>query len=372
MKLAFVVFRYGIPPKGDPCCYPLGAMYISAYAKKLGHIVKVLNFNLHDYDLHKEFRGQDAVLFTGGEEFVPAIAAAASIAKEMGIHTVAGGAAATWMPFKMRDQVDAVVEGEGEGAITDALFGPGIYQARPVPFSLIPRPDYEGFGIQEYLRRNPVRYMGVLASRGCPFQCSFCAHTTVYRARPLPDVFAEIDHYRQAYGATTIIFNDNTLNVSPERFLTICEGMGGRGMAWSGAIRTDRFNEEMAREAKRSGCRYVVVGVESFQQDRLDRMGKGTTVEDNVRTLDLLHKYRIPYHGNLLLGFDWDTLDGIKGELATAPRDYVLYPIAVAPFCGIKARPAGHLGKEFREIVSRFRDLDDIKRKSVYFLEKSA
>lgn len=367
MKLCFPVFRYEISVADDPCCYPLGAMYISAYAKKLGHTVRILNFHHREYDLFKEFEGQDAILFTGSDPFLRQIAEAAAIAHSMGIHTVAGGATATHRPEVMRGIVDSVVMGEGEGALAAALAGEGVFSSPPVPLYALPWPDYEGFGIEEYNQKNSVRYMGVLASRGCPFRCHFCAHTTIYRARPLSDVFAEIDHYKTAYSVEIIVFNDNTLNVSRERFLSICEGMKERGLKWSAAIRADRFDEDMARAAKAGGCRYFVVGVESFLQDRLDKMGKGTKIDDNVRTLDLLHKHEIPYHGNLMVGFDFDSPEDIYRELDAGRRGYNVFPLLFRQFCGVKAKPG--LSKErFDELQAEFSKLHHLMAGGGYFM----
>jgi hypothetical protein len=51
MKVCFVIPNYGPNMVSDPCCYPLGAMHASSFMQVLGHEVKVLNFNLFDYDL---------------------------------------------------------------------------------------------------------------------------------------------------------------------------------------------------------------------------------------------------------------------------------------------------------------------------------
>jgi radical SAM superfamily enzyme YgiQ (UPF0313 family) len=181
----------------------------------------------------------------------------------------------------------------------------------------------------------------------------------------MPDVFAEIDHYRELYKITMLVVNDNTLNVKKTRFMEFCDGMASRGIQWSAAIRTDQLDEEMAVAAKKSGAAYFVVGVESFLQDRLDRMGKRTTVGDNERCLNLLHKHGIPYHGNILIGFDWDRPEDIARELASAPPKYNLFPALLQPFPGIKAKP-GIFGKD-REVLSRsFREFAESKNMCCY------
>ena len=363
MKLALILPRYGVSIS-DPCCYPLGVLYASAMAKRLGHSVDFFNMNLGPIP-NVAFTDYDAILLTGGEEFLPFNKATAELARMNGVKTVLGGALATYRSQEMARYFDSVVVGEGEGALESALAEEGIFHCKPLPITEIPWPDYESFGIDEYHKRHSLRYMAVMTSRGCPFRCSFCAHTCAYRERPLVDVFAEIDHYIDRYKIEMLVVCDNTLNVKKPRFMEFCDGMAARGVKWSAAIRTDRFDEQMAVAAKKSGASYFVVGVESFVQRRLDMMGKKTFVADNVRTLNLLHKHRINYHGNLLLGFEGETVSDVMAEFVAAPKGYNIFPALLQPFVGIKAKP-GIFGRD-RELLSRaFKEFAESKNMSCY------
>jgi radical SAM superfamily enzyme YgiQ (UPF0313 family) len=351
-------------PLDDPCCYPLGFMYVSAMLKKMGHRVKVLNYNLFDYDLRAELAGSDAAMFTGFEEFLGPIQRDAEICMDMGIRTILGGALATFVPESMRHFVTTVVIGEGEMELGKALepMEDGlihIIKGEPPDLRDLPLPDYEGFGIAEYHRRHRFRYMGVITARGCPNHCLFCAQTCVYQERPLDQVFFEIDLYRKRYGIGALVINDNTLNVSRERFLEICRRLKRRKINWTCALRVEPFDEEMARAAAESGCVYAVVGVESLKQENLDRMHKGVRAESILRTLDLLNDHGIEYHGNLLVGFEWQSYDDCAKEVASIPEGYTLFPALVRPFVGtgcgrvrgITKSQAGILDKAFREYI---------------------
>lgn len=321
MKACLVLPNYGPNMMNDPCCYPLGFMYVSSFLKVLGYKVKVLNFNLFDYDLREEFKGQDAVCLTGFEQFLEENKYIQGIAHEVGAKTVLGGAMATFREKDMRKVFDAVVPGE----IEDNL-----------PINVIPHPDYKGFGIEEYNRRHSVKYIGILASRGCPFCCVFCSHLCNYRERTLSKVEAELDAYIHDYDIKYVVFNDNTLNVTKERFLAICEMMRNKHVSWSAAIRCDVFDDDMAYAASNSGCQYFVVGVESFRQERLDKMNKRVKVDQVKTTLDLLHKYKIDYHGNIILGLDDETVEDITEEIEELPKGYNLYPVLAQSFVGTK------------------------------------
>jgi radical SAM superfamily enzyme YgiQ (UPF0313 family) len=363
MRLALILPKYGVSIH-DPCYAPLGVLYISAMAKKLGHKVDFFNLNLWE-NMEIPLEKYDAILLTGGDEFFGFNKMVAEQARLLGVKTVIGGACATFKSQEMARYFDSVVVGEGEGAVADALAEEGIFHCKPLPITEIPWPDYEGFGIDEYHKRHSIRYMGVMTSRGCPFRCSFCVQTCAYRERPLADAFAEIDHYREKYKIEMLVVCDNTLNVKKPRFMEFCDGMASRNLKWSAAIRTDRFDEQMAVAAKGSGCEYFVVGVESFVQRRLDMMGKKTFVADNVRTLNLLHKHGIKYHGNLLLGFEGETVNDVMAEFISVPKQYNVFPALLQPFVGIKAKP-GIFGKD-REVLSKtFREYAESKNMNCY------
>ena len=93
---------------------------------------------------------------------------------------------------------------------------------------------------------------------------------------------------------------------------------------------------DMAKAAKESNCSYFVVGVESFKQEKLDRMNKKIKVQQILDTLDLLHKYDIDYHGNVLLGFEGETYEDIHSEVSSIPEKYKVFPMLVQPFIGTK------------------------------------
>ena len=359
MKIALILFKYDLP-LDDPCCYPLGFMYISAVLKKAGHDVTVFNLNLEDENEFERMVGNpdesggrfSVALFTGFESFKPSIIQYAAMCRGRGIRTLLGGALATFTPFEMLKYVDTVIVGEGENVVCQALNSTGIVQGTKPNLDDLPLPDYEGFGIEEYHRRHGTRYMGVLTSRGCPYSCKFCAQTCAFQFRNLAHVFEEIDIYKAKYGVEMIVFNDNTLNLRKDRFMSLCKGMKSRNLPWCAAIRADVWDEEMMRAAKDSGLKYLVVGVESFLQDKLDRMNKRVTVEQITRTLDMIQDSGVNYHANTLHGFPDEDYEYIINEISVMPTKYPrVFPGLVQPFIG-----TGYKGRRITRDQETFLD----------------
>jgi radical SAM superfamily enzyme YgiQ (UPF0313 family) len=341
-------------------------MYIAAMLKSLGHDVKWLNHNLWDFDLREELKGRDVAMFTGFEEFRDRIIRDSRIAMDMGLRTVLGGALATFEPMEMSKHVDAVVVGEGENAVSKALKDGWIIKAKPPHLSCIPYPDYEGFGIDEYNKRHSIRWINVLTSRGCPGSCIFCAQTCQFQMRDLLTVFDEIDRYRELYNPAMIVFEDNTMNINKDRWLGVCEGMAERKLSWGAAIRCTPWDEEMARKAVDSGLQYVIVGVESFNQEKLDRINKRMKVENIFRCLDSLQKHGIKYHGNILVGFPWESYADIFSEMESIPDGLNIFPAMVQPFIGTQCRGRNITEEQEEQLDRLFRTYAESRNMTWY------
>lgn len=319
--------KYAVP-LDDPCCYPLGFMYVSAILKASGVPVKVCNNNLHSYSIENELEGVKEVWLTGWDSFLKENLNVAKVCRDRGIKTRIGGAIATYTPERVRDHIDYIFTGEW------SIFS---------DLNSEPWPDYEGFGIEEYHRRHPYRYMGILTARGCPYSCTFCRSICKYRTRDLTLVENEIDYYISHHRIEVLVVNDNTLNVSKDRFKAFCKMMLGKGLSWSCAMRLDNVDDEMMSLAKRSGLIYSVVGVESFLQERLDMMNKRLTVEQVERGLELFEKYDIKYHGNILFGFQGETEDDIDREFEIMKQKrYNVMPAYLQNFEGVRAKGVTH------------------------------
>lgn len=289
-------------------------MYVSALLKQQGVQVKVLNCNLHEYDLDKELIGATDVFFTGFDPFINEIKRVASICRNKNIHTVVGGAVATYSKELLEPYVDTIYHGE---------FFPHL------AIDDNPWPDYKGFGIDEYHKRHTHRYMGVITSRGCPYSCAFCSSVCKFRVRSLTSVQEEIKHYIDKYKIELLVVNDNTLNFTEGRFSDFNDMIRPLNIKWSAALRLDNINDDLIKSAKDAGLVHAIVGVESFDQKKLDIFNKQITVEKIKTGLDILESNHLKYYGNLLIS-------NIKELLDYRPvlEKYHLFPVEIKKFAG--------------------------------------
>ncbi len=188
--------------------------------------------------------------------------------KKEGIPVVMGGMHPTVMPDEALAHADAVVIGEADqvmaGLLDDLLANrlQKVYRA-PLPThdSLdIPWSRREILDGKRYLTTQTLQ-----ASRGCPYNCSFCTVTPYFgnrfRYRDPADVLAEI----RSFPRKLVIFLDDNLLGDPARATPILEGMAELGIRW-GSQTSLRFAEdrELLKLVARSGCIGLFVGIESI------------------------------------------------------------------------------------------------------------
>ena len=130
----------------------------------------------------------------------------------------------------------------------------------------------------------------IIASRGCPFKCSFCAARKVWSGgmvvrRSPQNVVDEMEHVKARYGVTEFRFSDDMMNNSRKWLREFCEKVSDLNIYWRCSVRAGVNNEEDFKIMYDSGCREVSAGIETGDQRVLDALNKGTTVQDNEELL---------------------------------------------------------------------------------------
>ncbi len=197
-------------------------------------------------------------------------------------------------------------------------------------------------------------YTTMFTSRNCPFRCIYCVPSSLTFAREIefhrthpgrkPTIgFRSAESVEKevaqlaAQGYKAIGFMDDNFIWNEERTAALCAIMKKYGMVWGCQARVDAITEPIARMLGECGCRYVDLGIESFDAKILEYIRKGITPEDIYRSVELLKKYNVPVKLNVLIGSSpLETRQTIKHTLREAKRldvDQVMFNI-VSPFPG--------------------------------------
>jgi len=226
-----------------------------------------------------------------------------------------GGPHATLKPNECLEAgFDAVVVGEGELAIRDFLKGGrGILAYRIEDIDSIPFPDRSLVKDYDY-RIDGERATTIMTSRGsCPYRCAFCCHSwkTKLRFRSPENVRDELKEIKKlGYGA--VMLYDDEFFLDPKRDYRICYYLWTLRFKWRCFTRANLVNENMATVASESGCKEVLIGVESGSDAILENINKGTTVKENEEAIKILHGAGIRVKAAMIAMLPGETEDTLK------------------------------------------------------------
>jgi len=323
----------------------IGPMIISAVLKKNGHSCEVFIGNKKNIFKDILNYNPDVIAFsctTGQHKW--AVKMSRAIRNELNFSgkILIGGPHPTFFPEVInQDSIDIICRGEGEGAILDLMNNLGgnitkiknlwvkengkIHknELRPLVENLdeLPIADRSIYYKYKFLGDNPVKT--IMASRGCPYNCSFCFNHTLkkmyegkgryLRCRSVENVIKELKHLKENYKVKIIKFYDDTFTLHRKwLFEFLDEYKREIGLPFICLIRLDLEDEEVISKLKEAGCFMVMVGLESgCEKIRNEVLRKNLTDEQIFNTSRLLKKYKLKFCSGVMVGVPGETLDDV-------------------------------------------------------------
>jgi uncharacterized radical SAM superfamily protein len=162
--------------------------------------------------------------------------------------------------------------------------------------------------IQKYKYRLPFfqepNYYSMATSFGCPFGCDYCnTHMLGYRTRPVDDILEEL-HYARTLGFKSLYIRDATFFYDRGRTIRLLKAWEKTGLnfQWICFTRPDLVDEEVAVKASRIGCRLMMLGVESFDEECLHQVSRSIPIKDIESTFHTLRKAGIRTAAQIIVG----------------------------------------------------------------------
>lgn len=247
-----------------------------------------------------------------------------------------------------------------EGRAKDKIVRP----AQPRDINEIPWPARHLYKMHLYNEVFCRRYPNLqfMASRGCPYRCSFCnIHLMSYaehkhRARDVKDVWDEVEANVKIYNPKEIYFDDDNIDANPKWFREFLEEKINRGITipftCMGHV---NIRPEMLELMKKANCQGWKLGIESANNEVLKRLGKFTTREQMIRTIEKCKELGIKTHLTFCIGLPGDTEETIKETMEFAQQYADHYQVSIAA-----PLPGTYLWEEAeREGWLRFKSWDD-------------
>ncbi len=336
-----------------------GVAFLSAALKSAGHQTALINVN---DTLDDDVKPGDIVTRVRDEapglvgfsvvtnQFRYALEMAALIRRELpGIPVIAGGVHATMDPKGVLESgaFDYACVGEGEEALIELVNAlergadttniPNIWArgsdtiienpVRPfIDLERLPRKDYSIFDFQNMIDAKDG-WVGLMASRGCPFRCSYCfnhrmvelysrdtglsvAELNYVRHHSVEEVIGEVEHLLSNYkNIRTFIFDDDLFTFDKEYVREFCRRyrqVTNVPFVCNAHVRF--MDEEMAAILREGGCRIVKFGLESgSERVRREVMHRRMTNKQIERAFEAVHSAGLHSSAFVMIGLPGET-----------------------------------------------------------------
>ena len=367
----FVVFSKN--SYSSPVTLPLGLAYLGGVLEKAGYKTKIIDatggerpikitrsqdnqYNLQGLNAEEILEKIDPNTFIFGislmfsQEWLPHRLLIEKIKKKYPkIIIVAGGEHSSAIPeYILRDcpSINYVIKGEGEFSMLEFSYNlfneksvgdiPGIcfideknkfidngLSKRIEHIDKLPRPAWHLLKPENYfndyftLGLYSGRNMPILATRGCPFQCTFCSSpsmwTTRYVMRDPKEIVDEIEWLMKEYKANDFEFFDLTAIIKKSWILEFCNTIKNRelnNITWQLPVgtRTESLDEEVLKAIYDTGCHFVCYAPESGSQKSLDIIKKRVKIDKLIKSIRTSVKIGHKAKLNFIIGFPHETV----------------------------------------------------------------
>ncbi|MFB6089244.1 MAG: radical SAM protein, partial [Candidatus Aenigmatarchaeota archaeon] len=317
-NLDFVSNNFGVFP-------PLGIMYASSIIKREGHETKIFDVKAESLtkedvikklkDFNPDIIGLMFIPFTASISLdwakeikdqleVPIIAgnyamirySEAILSNDFIDFGIIGSARETFPRFLEEWQNEKNFDGiEGLAFVRDGEVVINYPDKITEDFKKLPWPDREEIDNSLYysMASKERPFTIIATSYGCTFNCDFCDMGKFgYSERDPKDVVDEIEYCIQEYGIKEIDIFDRDFLIDKGKAREICEEIIERGLdiGWSCRTRVDQVDNKILKLMKRAGCRLILYGIESGNQEILDKEHKGITLDETKKALELTRK----------------------------------------------------------------------------------
>jgi len=203
-------------------------------------------------------------------------------------------------------------------------------RSRIINIDDIPRPDWETVPVKVYIDNHlgygtqQVRSMPMLATRGCPYKCTFCSNpemwTTRWIARSVDEVIAEMDMYYHKYQIENFDFYDLTTIIRKDWLKDFCDALIGKGwnITWQmpAGTRSEALDAETLPLMYQSGSRNISYAPESGSPSVLKRIKKAIKLDVMKRSMRIAVKKNVNIKCNMIFGLPgetrWEVLQTFK------------------------------------------------------------
>lgn len=239
-----------------------------------------------------------------------------------GTRVILGGLHVTLCPDEAAAHADAIVVGEAEPVwpqllldIEQGALQPRYQATAPFDLAQAPMPRFDLLDVARYNR------ITIQTSRGCPWNCEFCAASIrlnpKYRTKPVAKVIGELHEVKKIWSAPFIEFADDNTFADRRHGHALMEALIPERIRWF--TETDisvADDEALLRKMYRAGCAQILVGLEDpgegTQGLELRRNWKAGRAARYLESIRRIQDHGITVNGCFVLGLDTHTPESFE------------------------------------------------------------
>lgn len=280
------------------------------------------------------------------------------------IKIIAGGVYATLCPEEMLDtgEFDVIVRGEGEYTLVDVLNAlkkkTHLSDIKGISYELngkiIHNPQRELIEDLDELpwpanhlilnknRMLPTDFGYLMATRGCPYGCIFCASHKIWghkvRFRSPQNIVDEIKMLKENYAPVYFFFQDDSFSIKRSFVQELCELIISEklNIRWVCETRVDLIDDDLIEMMRGAGCFKIALGVESGNETTLLKIRKEVTKEQIRGAVKVCKRNNMEIGIFFMIGFPWETEKEINDTVNLMEEldpEYAVFSVAT-PYPG--------------------------------------
>lgn len=164
----------------------------------------------------------------------------------------------------------------------------------------------------------------LMTARGCSGKCSFCSSPVINNGkvfyRNIDSIISEVGYLARELKVKNIAILDDSFTQSETRLKALCEILKENNIKWFCESRLDCVDEQKLLMMREAGCAEIQFGIECFDQDTLDRIGKTIRAKSIPGTLEVASDLGIKVAISLMIGLPGDTVRSVKERIGVAVR----------------------------------------------------
>jgi len=193
---------------------------------------------------------------------------------------------------------------------------------------------------------NGKKFTLLSIGRGCPSDCIYCIANKYYgkkfRKRSVENIILELEQCINVFDINDFLFWGESFTTDRKYGEEICDEIIKRKLKirWSTTSRVDTLNQTLLDKMKRAGCILLGLGIESYNQEVLNKARKGITTDQIDNAVLMARKAGLNTMGHFMFGLPGDTKESALKSIRFACRN-----LTYAQFYSAIPYPKTELGK---------------------------